>query len=213
MDMMAERHAAGGNSAADVRLLTHKEFGSMAQYREEVRDARGLTTLDDFKRDVRLAVRTLIRTPGFTIIALIAFALGIGANTAIFSVVNAVLIRPLPYPNADRLVLINEIIKGQPEIGSVSVPNFYDWRDRAKGFEAVGAYYNSFSMLYGEGEPQRVREGMVSANVFPMLGVKPLVGRFFTPDEEVRGKHRVTLLSERLWRSQFGGHPDLVGKT
>jgi len=188
MDMMASTHAASGHSATAVRSLTHKGFGSMAQYREEVRDARGLTTFDDFSRDARLAFRTLRRTPGFTMIALIAFALGIGANTAIFSVVNAVLLRPLPYPNADRLVLVNEMIKGQPEIGAVSVMNFLDWRQQARSFEAVGAYYSTSALLQGENEPQRLRATPVSANVFPMLGVQPLAGRFFTADEEIRGK-------------------------
>ncbi len=212
MEMMAGTHSGCGHSASAVRSLTHKGFGSMAQYREEVRDAHGLTTLDDFWRDVRFAVRTLLRTPGFTIIALIAFALGIGANTTIFSVVNAVLLRPLPYPNADRLVVLNEIVRGQPEVGAVSVLNFQDWRKQSKSFEGVGGYFSSFAMLDGESEPQRVRESLVSANIFPMLGVKPLAGRLFTPEEDAVGKQHVTILSERLWRNRFGAQPDVVGR-
>jgi predicted permease len=213
MEMMAAQHEARGYSARDARALTHKEFGSMERYREEVRDARGLTLADDLWRDIRFAFRTLVRTPGFTIIALITFALGIGANTAIFSVVNAVLIRPLPYPNAGRLVLINETMKDYPEPGAVSVMNYLDWRKQATSFDAVAAYYNSFAMLDGDGEPERVREGLVTSNLFPMLGVKPIAGRTFVPEEEIKGKHRVVVLSEHLWRNRFGADPAIVGRT
>ena len=203
LEMVESRHLANGHSPADVRALTHKEFGSMNRYKEEVRDARGLTFVDDMWRDIRLAGRTLLRTPGFTLIALITFALGIGVNTAIFSVVNTVLLRPLPYPNADRLVRVFETIKDYPEPGAVSVMNFFDWRKQSTTFEAVGGFFNSSVMLDSDGDPERVRQGVVSANVFPMLGVKPLLGRPFTADEEVKGKHRVVALSEHLWRTRY----------
>jgi putative ABC transport system permease protein len=213
MEMVASRHAANGVSPADIHALTHKEFGSMDRYREEVRDARGLTLVDDLWRDVRFAFRTLLRTPGFTIVALITFALGIGANTAIFSVVNAVLLRPLPYSNASRLVQVSETIKDYPEPGAVSVMNFLDWRKQNTTFDGLGAYYNTFVMLNTDGEPERVREGVVSANIIPMLGVKPAIGRVFTSDEEVKGKNHVALLSDHLWRSRYGADRSLVGRT
>jgi predicted permease len=185
----------------------------MAQYRDEVRDARGLTFIDDLQRDLRLALRTLVRTPGFTIIALITFALGIGANTAIFSVVNAVLIRPLPYSTAPRLVRLYETIKDNPQPSSVSWWNYQDWKKQTTSFESVGAFYNTMMMMDGDGEPERLREGVVTADVLPMLGVKPMIGRYFTADEEVRGKHRVVILSEQLWRRRFGADRAIVGKT
>ncbi len=213
IDMVASRYAAQGHSPADVHALTHKEFGSMNRYKEEVRDARGLTSLDDLWRDIRFAFRTLLRTPGFTIIALITFALGIGANTAIFSVVNAVLIRPLPYPNASRLTLMFETLKDYPEPGSVSVMNWYDWRKQATSFEAVGGYVTSFSMLNTDGEPERVREGLVSSEVLPMLGVKPALGRLFTAKEESKGTHHVAVLSDHLWRNRYGGDRGIIGRT
>jgi putative ABC transport system permease protein len=213
MEMVASRHAANGLSPTDVYALTHKEFGSMNRYKEEVRDARGLTLVDDVWRDVRFAFRTLRRTPGFTIIALITFALGIGANTAIFSVVNTVLLRPLPYPNASRLVQVAETIKDYPEPGAVSVINFLDWKKQNTSFEGLGAYYNTFVMLNGDGEPERAREGIVSTNIIPMLGVKPMLGRVFASDEEVKGKQHVVLLSDHLWRNRYGADPNLVGRT
>jgi putative ABC transport system permease protein len=213
MDMLASRQLAAGRSADDVDAFTHKEFGSMARYKEDVRDARGLTPLDEVSRDVRLAFRTLLRTPAFTIIALVTFALGIGANAAIFSVVNAALIRPLDYPNAPRLVRLFETIKDEPEPGSVSVMNWLDWRKLSTSFEAVGGFANTMVMLDGEGEPERVREGMVSANVLPMLGVNPLLGRVFAAEEEVKGKHNVVVLSEQLWRRRFAADRNAVGRT
>jgi predicted permease len=213
MEMLESRHADGGHSVDDVRTLTHKEFGSMHRYKEEVRDARGLTLIDDLWRDVRFAVRTLLRTPAFTLIALVTFALGIGANTAIFSVVNAVLIRPLPYPNADRLVRLSEQMVDQTGPGAVSYMNFLDWKKMNTSFEGMGAFFNSFVTINGDGEPERVREGVVSADIFPMLGAKPIVGRYFTADEEIRGKQRVVILSEHLWRRRYGADRAIVGRT
>jgi predicted permease len=212
MDMVATRHVAGGHSLADVRALTHKDFGSMNRYKEEVRDARGLTSVDDMWRDVRFAVRTLRHAPAFTIVSLVTFALGIGANTAIFSVVNAVLLRPLPYPNADRLVRVSEQVISQPGVGAVSYMNLLDWKKMNTTFEGMGAFFNSFVTI-SDGEPERVREGVVSASILPMLGVKPILGRYFTPDEEIRGRHRVVILAEHLWRRRYGADRNVVGRT
>src|SRR6185295_8912806 len=147
------------------------EFGSMDRYKEEIRDARGLTFGDDVARDIRFAFRTLRRTPGFTIIALITFALGIGANTAIFSVVNAVLLRPLPYPNAPRVVRLFETQEGLPGYGAVNYLNAMDWkRDATNSFERMGAYYVSNVTMDSDGEPERLREGVLSTEVLPALG-------------------------------------------
>src|SRR6185436_19338794 len=128
VDMAAARHLERGVAPAAVRPLITKEFGSMDRYKDEVRDARGVTLSDDVARDLRFAVRTLRRTPGFSVIALLTFGLGIGANAAIFSVVNAVLLRGIPYPHAPRLVRVYEQVKGQPALGSVSVLNWQDWQ-------------------------------------------------------------------------------------
>jgi putative ABC transport system permease protein len=214
MEMAAERHVAHGYSLDEVRELTHKEFGSMHRHKEEIRDARGLTLGDDLGRDIRFALRTLRRTPGFTIIALITFALGIGANTAIFSVVNAVLIRPLPYPNATRAVRLFETTQDVPGYGSVNYLNLMDWkRGATNSFERIGAYYVSNITMDSDGEPERLREGMLGADVLPVLGTKPMLGRVFLAEEEIRGKDRVVILGEALWRRRFGSDPSIVGKT
>jgi putative ABC transport system permease protein len=140
MDMAVSRRLARGVPAAEARELTQREFGSMPRFKEEMRDARGVTLVDDLWRDVRLAFRALLRTPGFTAVALLTFALGIGANTAIFSLVNAVLLRPLPYPNAERVVSVFESLKDHSDAGAVSWLNWRDWQRQAKSFEALGAY-------------------------------------------------------------------------
>jgi predicted permease len=214
MEMVASRHAERGATMTDLESLTHREFGSMQRFKEEVRDAHGLTVVDDLRRDTRLAFRTLLRTPGFTIVALLTFALGIGANTAIFSVVNSALLKPLPYPNAPRLVAMYETMKDQPEPGSVSVMNWLDWKRQAQSFEEIGGYSVSFANLDAtSGEPERVRQGLISANVIPMLGVRPAIGRGFLPEEEIKGRNRVVLLSDALWHRRYGANPSIVGQT
>jgi predicted permease len=213
MELVEARHLALGHTPAEARALTHKEFGSMVLHKDEIRDAHGLTFADDLRRDIRFAFRTLLRTPAFTTIALITFALGIGANTAIFSVVNAVLLRQLPYPNAARVVRLFETTVDQPGYGSVNYLNLMDWKKQAThSFERIGVYYVSMINMDGDGEPARLREGLLSADVLPILGVKPLLGRGFRPEDEVRGNNRVLLLSESLWRGRFASDPSIVGK-
>ena len=211
-DMATARHLERGVTPAAVRPLITKEFGSMDRYKDEVRDARGLTVSDDVARDLRFAVRTLRRTPGFTLIALLTFGLGIGANAAIFSVVNAVLLRALPYPNAPRIVRAYEQVKGQQGVSSVSVLNWQDWQRDATAFEALGSYVASGAILGGDAEPERVRATYVSAEVLPMLGVKPMFGRWFG-DDDVKGKQNVVIVSEALWRNRYGADRGIVGRT
>jgi len=212
MDMATAHQLQRGVAPAAMRPLITKEFGSMARYKDEVRDARGLTVSDDVARDLRFAVRTLRRTPGFTLIALLTFGLGIGANAAIFSVVNAVLLRALPYPNAPRIVRAYEQVKGQQAVSSVSVLNWQDWQRDVTAFEALGSFVASGAILGGDAEPERVRATYVSAEVLPMLGVKPMLGRWFG-DEDVKGKQNVVIVSEALWRSRYGADRGIVGRT
>ena len=166
----------------------------------------------DIGQDLRYGLRTLIKNPGFTIVAVIALALGIGANSAIFSVVNAVLLRPLPYKNPDQLVVIweNATHLGFPK-DTPSPANFLDWRQQSTLFEGMAAFAERSFNLTGVGEPERLDGRRVSANLFEMLGVKPIVGRTFVPQEDQPGT-KVVLLNESLWKRRFGGDPAVVGR-
>jgi putative ABC transport system permease protein len=164
--------------------------------------------------EIRYAMRTLLKSPGFAAIAILALALGIGANTAIFSVVNAVLLRPLPYPEPDRLVMLREKTATFPT-GSVSYPNFLDWRAGQRSFTDLALTrretYN-FSPMGGGGTPERVGGGRVTFNFLSIIGVKPLMGRDFTEKDDVPGAAPVALISERLWKSKFGSSTNVLGK-
>ncbi|HEY9402037.1 MAG TPA: ABC transporter permease [Pyrinomonadaceae bacterium] len=165
-------------------------------------------------QDMRYGLRTLWKSPGFTYVAVLALALGIGANTAIFSVVNTVLLRPLPYKTPDRLVWLwessprNDIAK---EVASY--PNFNDWRQQNQSFEAVAAFSNtSPSLTSSDGEPERLPGAAVLGDFYTVLGVEPALGRKFLPEENEEGKHRVVILSHGLWQRSFGGNAGVVGQ-
>jgi putative ABC transport system permease protein len=157
----------------------------------------------------------LLKQPGFTVIAVIALALGIGANTAIFSVVNAVLLEPLPFPNPDRLMIVYEsrLDRGASR-SAVSYPNFVDWRDQNHVFERMSTYRTSDFILTGDGDPARIQGAVVNADLFPLLGVTPILGRPFLPDEDKPGDSgRVVLLSHRLWQTRFNSDPSVIDRS
>src|ERR1044072_9157737 len=155
-------------------------------------------------QDIRYGARMLLKNPGVTIIVIIALALGIGANTAIFSVVNAVLIRPLPYPESERRIFLNEKTPVLDEM-SISYPNFLDWRTHNQTFEKMGVYNRASYNLTGSGEAERIVTGQVSADLFSVLRVNALHGRVFTNDEDKPGGAPVVVLSYALWQRRFGG--------
>jgi len=165
-------------------------------------------------QDVRYAARTLWKSPGFTLVAVAALALGIGANTAIFSVVKAVLLDPLPYPDPGRLVWVRESNPGAdiPD-EPASAPNYNDWRTQGRSFEAVAAFANAAATLTEGDEPERVPAVSTSANFFQVLGVAPALGRGFLPEEETTGKNRVVVLSHGFWQRRFGGSHKALGQT
>jgi putative ABC transport system permease protein len=168
--------------------------------------------MNTFWQDVRYAARMLWKNPSFTVVAVVALALGVGANTAIFSVVNAILLRPLAYRDAQQLVVINH---NYPKIdlkASVSAPGYIHYRDNAKSFSDVSAISFWNVNLTGDGEPERLQGQAVSANLFPMLGAEAALGRTFTAEENQPGHNRVVVLSDALWKRRFGGYPNLVGK-
>jgi predicted permease len=162
-------------------------------------------------QDLRYAVRTLWKSPGFTAIAIIALALGIGANTAMFSIVNGVLLRPIQYPQPERLL---KLYTSAPQFhdASVSYPNYLDWQQRSQSFETMAAYRNDTFNLTGQGEPERLRGYMASAVIFNALGFKPFLGRTFTSDEDRRGAAPVVVLTSTFWKTRFGGDPGVIGR-
>src|SRR5229473_717888 len=171
----------------------------------------GRYAMSHFLQDLRYAFRMLAKSPGFTLVAVLTLALGIGANTAIFSVVNAVLLRPLPYPEPNHLVFLGEWSEQIPEM-SISMANFNDWRNQNKVFESMVAYQNDNVVLTGKGEPERLRLRRITAGFFPTLRVKPILGRELTPDDDKVGAARVVLLGEGFWERRFGHDPNIIGQ-
>jgi len=171
--------------------------------------------MDSIIKDIRYGVRGLLKRPGFTAIALVALALGIGANTAIFSLVHAVVIRPLPFPDPDRLVWVYGNIRNGGSRASVSPPDFLDYRSQNKTFEQFAASGTQplAVNLTGSGEPERLFASAVSGNYFDTFGITPAIGRAFTLDNEKPGSDQVTVLSHAFWQKRFGGDPNIVGKT
>jgi len=171
--------------------------------------------MDNYLRDLRYAVRMLIKNPGFTLVAVLALALGIGANTTIFSVVNSLLLRPLPYKNAERLVTLwqDHRALGGPEREWASPDNFYDWRDKNQVFDHVSAVAGWGPTLTGLGEPEDLIGAAVSHDTFSLLGIEPAQGRSFRPEEDQPGAERVVVLSDRLWSRRFNSDPDVLGKS
>ena len=175
----------------------------------------------DLSQDLQFGLRMLRRNPGFALIAIVTLALGIGANTAIFSVVNGVLLRPLPYDDPGRLMQFWETnpLKGWTQ-ATVAPANFFDWQKQNQSFEGIGGYFGSDTkeaglsnmFLTGEGEPERVRGLFVTGELFDVLGVNAALGRTFTPEETLAGNHRVVVLSHGLWQRRFGGDPSIVGQ-
>jgi len=165
-----------------------------------------------FFQDVRYGIRLIAKSPGFAAIAFLTLALGIGANTAVFSVVNGVLLNPLPYPQPDRLVTVYSKNKAFAH-SSISYPNFLDWVRDQRSFTSLAAYRGDDYNLIGRGQPQRVSADMVSASFFSVLGIKPVVGRLFRPEEDRVGAQPVAIISGGFWKREFGSSPAAVGKT
>ena len=164
-------------------------------------------------QDLRYGARMLLKKPGFTLVAVITLALGIGANTAIFSVVNAVLLRPLPFKEPDRLVMIREMKLPQFPEFSVSPGNFLDWKRQNTVFERLVAIRGASFNLIGAGDPEQVFGWRVTDGFFAMLGAQPQLGRDFLPEEDQPGRANVVLLSHGFWQRRFGGDPKILNRT
>ncbi len=187
------------------------QFGSRVRARAESRDAKLFSWLESAGQDIYYGLRTLAKSPSFAVVAILTLALGIGANTAIFSVVSGVLLNPLPYPDANHLVSLFEEIPNFKN-ASISYPNFLDWQRMNRTFSALAAYRSTAFNLSGEGEPEHLQGEMVSLGFFEILGINPVRGRTFTKEEDRLGANPTAMISEGLWKRKFGSNPDIIGK-
>jgi putative ABC transport system permease protein len=221
LEAEVEYLVARGWTADAARDETLRRFGDVEQYRRDCRSADERRAgrehrkehLIVLRQDLRFALRSLRRNPGFTAVVVLTLALGIGANTAIFSVINAVMLTPLPYRDPQQLVMLWETRPGGDR-PLVSYPNFKDWRQRQRGFEDIAVYYpwGSFTMT-GRGDAERLSGALVSGNYLQLLGVRPALGRLVTPADDSPGSARVALLENGFFQSRFGGDPSVLGST
>ncbi len=209
-----EENLRAGMSPEEARRQAILRLGGLEQTKEIYRDQQGLPVLETLFQDVRYGLRILRKNPGFTAVAIATLALGIGANSAIFTVVNSVLLRPLPYEDPERLMSVfgSAPSKGLPHFGA-SPPDFRAMRRQNHTFAGLSAYYQANFNVSGTDKPERLSVMVVSADYFTTLGVQPWLGRNFLPGEEKWGSHLVTIVSEGFWRTHLNSDPNLAGKT
>jgi predicted permease len=214
LEMATERNLRRGMAPEEARRAAVREFGGVERHRERARDERGVRFLETLAFDLRLGARSLRRTPAVTGAALVTVALAVGATTLIWAVVDAVLLRPLPYREPERLV---QLWESHPEQGPrvvVSRGNYLDWLERAEAFEALGAYMPGWGRgLTGDGPPVQVTTALVTPSLLRLLQVEAAEGRTFAEAEGEPGKDDAALLSEGFWRRRFGGDPEVLGRT
>ncbi|HKH50112.1 MAG TPA: ABC transporter permease [Thermoanaerobaculia bacterium] len=210
---LVEEKVAAGMSPEAARRAAAIEVGGVEQVKERVRQARAGALLESLVQDLRYGLRTLARNPGFTAAAVLTLGLGIGANTAIFSVVDGVLLSPLAGRDPDRLVMLWEMTPDTPQI-PVSYPNYLDWRQRVRSFEDIAVYngFDQFTMT-GEGDPERVRGGLASGNLFTVFGVEPAAGRLLDPRDDSLDAEPAAVIADGFWRRRFAADPRVVGKS
>lgn len=213
LEMEAEENIRRGMSPAEAHRAAERSFGGVDRYKEECRDVRRNRPLETLWQDVRFGARVLRRNPGFTFVAVLTLALGIGANTAIFSVIYGALLRPLPYQNGERLIVLRQQapLVGIENLG-FSVPEITDYRSQMQALDELVEYHSMSFTLFGRAEPERIQTGVVSANFFDVLGVQPLLGRAFVAADEQHGAEAVLVLSHEYWERSHHRDPAIVGK-
>jgi predicted permease len=211
LQMNIDDNLRSGMNIAEARRQALIKLGGMQQTKESYQERRSLPFLETLWSDLCFGARMLRKHPGFTTVAIVTLALGIGGNTAIFSIVNAVLLNPLPFPNPNELVSLSES-KPNFDQGSISYPNFLDWQRDNRTFSSMALARPYAFSLTGRGEAEQVNAEFISGDLFPMLGVNPILGRTFTQAEEQQGAGPVALISEGLWQRKFDSAPDILGK-
>jgi len=213
-EFLVETKIRDGTSTSEARRLAAIELGGVEQLKEEIREVRAGYNLEALFRDVRFGLRMLLKTPGFTVVAVATLGLSIGANTAIFSLVNGVLLRPLPFPDAERIIYI----EGKNPAAGISQSNisfldFTDWSQQTDLFASTAAYWTGEAHLGADGaEPERVPRAGVTTGFFSVLGVQPVLGRTFVPEDDKGWPQTVAIISHGLWKRRFGSDPAIVGK-
>ncbi len=212
-EMLVQENLQRGMAPEDARCAALRSFGGVEQVKEVYRERRGLPMIETLFQDVRYGIRMLAKNPGFTAVAVATLALGIGANAAIFSVVNAVLVRPLPYPEADHLVHAHWLFKSG-DVPSVTGEEFDFWKDHSRVFESAAAHdllFSGFNLLAGD-QAEYVKGWRVSRDFFKVLGIEPVLGRGFTAEEDRPQGPGAVVLSHGLWQRRFGSDPGIVGR-
>jgi predicted permease len=212
LQMATQDRADRGESLEQAEHAARREFGNVLLVQSVVRDQWGWIWLEELLQDLRYAARTLRKNPGFTAIAVLTLALGIGANTSLFSVVNGVLLNPLPYPHSEQLVTLYES-KPNFENGSISYPNFRDWQKDNHTFSSMAIARSYAFSLTRMGEPEQVRAQFISSDFFSVLGVNPVIGRTFAPGEDEIGAAPIAMINAGLWSRKFGSARNVLGKT
>ena len=207
-----EKHLGAGRTRQEAVRLTALAFGGLDQVKESCRQARGVEPIENLLRDLAFGLRMLRGHPGFTAIAVLTLAVGIGANTALFSVIDGVLLKPLPYPHPEQLVRLHES-KPNFAAGSISYPNFRDWQQANHTFSALAISRGTGFSLTGKGDPEVLSALAVSSDFLPLLGVKPILGRTFARGEDEIGAAPTVLVGEAFWRRKLGAAPDVMGRS
>ena len=215
ISMLTERLVRRGMSLEDARCEALRQFGNQTVLKEVRNDMRTFVWFETLWQDLRYGVRVLRKNKGFAAVAAITLALGIGANTAIFSVVNAAILRPLPYPHPGRLVILwGNVKRARVERRGASYPDYLDWHDQTQSFETMAAFTDNKFALTGIDTPERISGEYVSQPYFSLLGIHPALGRTFSPAEDrVPQRDAVVVLSDGIWKHRFGGEPAIVGRT
>src|SRR5579859_5930976 len=206
-----EDNLRAGMTPEEARRQALIKLGGVEQIKEKYRDRRGLPWLEDLLRDIRFSLRMLRKNLGFTLVAVLTLSLGIGGNTAIFSVVDQLLLRPLPYPNGEQLLTIYESWSGENR-NDVSPANWLDWQRENRTLQGLAAWHTINATLTGVGEATRLNAQVVSSEFFPLLGVKPLLGRTLSKEDDQPNAPSVAVLSYQLWKRRFAADPHVIGR-
>jgi predicted permease len=214
LESLEIEHRARGLSSDEARRAAKRDFGGLPRVEESYRDQRGIPMFEILLRNIRFSLRSMLRTPAVTLAVVATLAIGIGSNTTIFSVVNGVLIKPLPYPDSDRLITMSHTAPGVNVADVASAPFLYfTEREQNQTLEGVGLVSGGSATVTGRGEPKMVRRLFVTSEVLPILGIDPILGRYFSQSDDAPGAPNTVVLTYGFWQRQFGSDPSIVGQS